>query len=40
VLFGATSPSQVEQNVEALALAGRLTADDIDELRALGRRPH
>ncbi len=36
VLLGATSPAQVAQNVDALAVLDRLTAADIDELVAIG----
>ena len=35
VLFGATSPEQVAENVGALEILGRLTADDLASLRAL-----
>ena len=35
VLFGATSPEQVRENVAALELLGRLTDADLSELRAL-----
>ena len=37
VLFGATSPAQVEQNVAALELDARLTTEDREELSAIGR---
>jgi L-glyceraldehyde 3-phosphate reductase len=36
VLFGATTPAQIEQNVAALALEARLTAADRAELVAIG----
>jgi aryl-alcohol dehydrogenase-like predicted oxidoreductase len=36
VLFGATRPEQIRENVRAVALAGRLTADQLAELRAIG----
>jgi aryl-alcohol dehydrogenase-like predicted oxidoreductase len=35
VLFGATAPEQVAENVAALELPARLTADDLAELRTL-----
>jgi len=38
VLFGATSPEQVEDDVGALELLERLTQDDLVELRELGSR--
>jgi aryl-alcohol dehydrogenase-like predicted oxidoreductase len=37
VLFGATSPEQVAANVGALRVAGALTPDEADRLRAIGR---
>ncbi len=36
VLFGATSPEQVEENVSGIELVGRLTPGQLDRLRALG----
>lgn len=36
VLFGATTPEQVAENVAALEVAARLTGDDLARLRALG----
>ena len=36
VLFGATTPEQVRQNAEALAVAGRLRDDDLARLGAIG----
>ncbi len=36
VLFGATSPAQVESNVGALAVARQLTPDQLTKLRAIG----
>jgi L-glyceraldehyde 3-phosphate reductase len=38
-LIGATTPAQVDAALEASALAERLTPADIEELRALARRP-
>lgn len=38
VLFGATAPEQVAENVAALEVANRLTEDDLSRLRALGKR--
>ena len=35
VLFGATGPAQLEEDVGALGVAERLTADELAELRAL-----
>ena len=35
VLFGATTPEQVSENLGALALAGRLTEEELAELRRL-----
>jgi L-glyceraldehyde 3-phosphate reductase len=37
VLFGATSPAQVAANVDALAVAAELTAEETERLRAIGR---
>jgi aryl-alcohol dehydrogenase-like predicted oxidoreductase len=36
VLFGATRPEQVRANLEALALAERLTPGERDRLAAIG----
>jgi aryl-alcohol dehydrogenase-like predicted oxidoreductase len=36
VLFGATKPAQIEQNVAALALDARLSAADRAELASIG----
>ena len=36
-LIGATRPAQVDAAVDAVALADRLTADDLQELRALAQ---
>jgi aryl-alcohol dehydrogenase-like predicted oxidoreductase len=36
ILFGATSPSQVRENVRAAQLVDRLSADQLAALRALG----
>jgi len=36
VLFGATSPEQLEENVRAVELLERLTPAELDELRAIG----
>jgi aryl-alcohol dehydrogenase-like predicted oxidoreductase len=36
VLFGATTPEQVRENVRAAKVAGALTAEQLAELRALG----
>jgi aryl-alcohol dehydrogenase-like predicted oxidoreductase len=37
VLFGATKPEQIEDNVAALDLVGRLSPADLTELEAIGR---
>jgi aryl-alcohol dehydrogenase-like predicted oxidoreductase len=37
VLFGATSPEQLEANCAAVTLAGRLAPEDVAELRRIGR---
>ncbi len=39
VLFGATTPAQVAENVAALDLLDRLDADVLAELRAIGQTP-
>ena len=36
VLFGATTPEQVRENVRAAKLAAALTADQREALRAIG----
>lgn len=36
VLFGATSPDQIDQNLEAVELLERLSGEDLTELRQLG----
>jgi aryl-alcohol dehydrogenase-like predicted oxidoreductase len=36
VLFGATSPEQIRENARGVELAGRLTDDQLAELRAIG----
>lgn len=38
VLFGATTPEQLAENVVALEVAARLTEDDLSRLRVLGER--
>ena len=38
VLFGATSPEQVAENVRAAQLLDRLTPDELDHLRAVGSK--
>ena len=36
VLFGATSPDQVDDNVAALEMLGGLTQEDLTELASIG----
>ena len=36
-LIGATAPAQIDAAVEAVALAERLTPEDVDDLRALAQ---
>jgi aryl-alcohol dehydrogenase-like predicted oxidoreductase len=36
VLFGATRPEQIAQNLEAVDMLERLSGEDLTELRALG----
>jgi aryl-alcohol dehydrogenase-like predicted oxidoreductase len=36
VLHGATSPTQIRENVRAVQLAERLTDDQLAQLRAIG----
>jgi aryl-alcohol dehydrogenase-like predicted oxidoreductase len=39
VLFGATRPEQIAQNLEAVDLLDRLTGEDLTELRQIGTAP-
>jgi aryl-alcohol dehydrogenase-like predicted oxidoreductase len=37
VLFGATRPEQISQNLEAVDLLERLSGEELSELQAVGR---